>query len=151
LFSEDFSKENFFRMETCSGVVRSNCTTEFDSVDAVNSGSVGVGPDGCSMIAPIGALCAEFRTTRWPFSAICLRRTASLMPPPRFVRRSSTSEFRSVSIFSAKLETGSAGFGVVSATAGVGEASKTFGVAVGDGCPDATLIGACRVGICFAT
>src|SRR5437870_5431877 len=104
-------------METCSGVVRSNCTTEFDSVDAVNSGSVGVGPDGCSMIAPIGALCAEFR---------------------------------SVSIFSAKLDTGSAVFGVVSATAGVGEGSKTFEVAVGDGCPDATLIGAGRGDICFA-
>jgi hypothetical protein len=76
---------------------------------------------------------------------------ASLIPPPRFVRRNSTSEFRRVSIFSAKLGTGSAVFGVVSGVAGGGDASKTFGAAVGDACADATLAGADRGGICFAT
>jgi len=103
------------------------------------------------MIEPIGALCPEFKTTGSPFSAICLRSTASLMPPPRFVRRNSTSEFRSVSIFSEKLETGSALFGVPSGAAGGGEASKILGVAVGDGRPDAALTGTGRGGICFAT
>ncbi|PYL67371.1 MAG: hypothetical protein DMF20_03685 [Verrucomicrobia bacterium] len=129
--SGDFSKKNFFRMAICSGVVRSNCTTELDSVDAVNSGSVGA--DGCSMIAPIGALCAEFNTTVCPFSAICLRRIASRMPPPRFVKRSSMSEFRSVSIFSAKLGPDSGLFGVASEETDGGDVSKVLGVAVGDG------------------
>ena len=64
-----------------------------------------------------------------------------MMPPPRFVRRSSTSEFRSVSIFSAKAGTGSAGFGEVSGLAGVGEGKKSCGVAEGEVCLDATVAG----------
>ncbi|PYL22244.1 MAG: hypothetical protein DMF37_12525 [Verrucomicrobia bacterium] len=110
----------------------------------VNSGSAGA--DGCSMSAPIGALSAEFRTTRCPFSATCLSKTASLIPPPRFVRRSSTSELRSVSIFSGKLGTGSAAFGATSgAASGVEEAI----VAVGEACPGVTLTGADLGGACF--
>jgi len=63
--------------------------------------------------------------------------------------RSSTSEFRSVFRSLGKARRWLGGLRVVSATAGVGEVSKTFGVAVGDGCPDATLIGAGRGDICF--
>ena len=131
-------------MVTASGVVRSNCTAEFASVDAVNSGNAGA--DGCSMIAPIGALSVEFKTTGFPFSATCLSRIASLMPPPRFVRRSSTSELRSVSIFSGKLGTGSAAFGAAAgAASGVGEAID----AVGEDCSGTTLTGAGLGGVCF--
>jgi hypothetical protein len=41
--------------------------------------------------------------------------------------------------------------GAASATAGGGEGSKTFGLAVGDAWPDAMLIGTGRGDICFAT
>src|SRR5260370_37702575 len=50
----------------------------------------------------------EFSVTCLSPSAIWLRRIASLMPAPRFVRRNSTSAFRSVSIFSGRLGTASA-------------------------------------------
>src|SRR5437773_11544620 len=93
------------------------------------------------MIEPIGAHSAEFKTTRWPFSATCLSKIASLIPPPRFVRRSSTSELRSVSIFSGKLGTGSAALGATSGAAGgFGDAV----VAVGGARLGETLV---RVGI----
>jgi hypothetical protein len=102
------------------------------------------------VIAPIGAPSAEFKTTRWPFSATCLSKTASLIPPPRLVRRSSTSELRSVSIFSGKL-------GAVSiALDGIAGAATTGGVetlpaAVGTGeiCCGAAVPGARLGGVCF--
>jgi hypothetical protein len=71
-----------------------------------------------------------------------LSRTASLIPPPRFVRRSSTSEFRNGSNFSVKVGMDSAGAGVALAPAtglanGAGDAPVTgwlaaAGVGVGE-------------------
>src|SRR5207249_10829703 len=118
-FSVDGGKKNFLRVVICSGVVRSNWIAEFDSGDALNSGCKGA--DGCSMIAPIGAHSDEFRITRWPFSATCLSKTASLIPPPRFVRWSSTSELRSVSIFSGKLGAVSAALDGIAGAATIGD------------------------------
>src|SRR6516162_10200889 len=73
------------------------------------------------------------------------------MPPPRFVKRNSTSELRNVSIFSAKLGTDSApcvvGSGVAS---GDGEVARIAGVAAGEVCPGAGVTGAGRGAICFA-
>src|SRR5216110_2772946 len=102
------------------------------------------------MIEPIGAHSAEFKTTRWPFSATCLSKTASLIPPPRFVRRSSTSELRSVSIFSGKPGVASAGFAGIAgaATAGGAEALPAV-VGTGETCSDPAAIGARLGGVCF--
>lgn len=73
------------------------------------------------------------------------------MPPPRFVRRSSTSALRNVSIFSGKLAIGSATRGV---TAGTGE-TKGAGDALvpatdGDALGEAVVIDGCGR-VCFAT
>src|SRR5947207_8331276 len=147
-FSVDGGKKNFLRVVICSGVVRSNWIAEFDSGDALNSGSKGA--DGCSMIAPIGAHSDEFRMTRWPLSATCLSKTASLIPPPRFVRWSSTSELRSVSIFSEKLAAASPGLRAVAGAVASGGAE---GLAVRVGTAEAcagTLTGARLGGVCLA-
>jgi hypothetical protein len=130
--------------------VRSNCTAEFELPDIVNSGSTGEA--GCSMIAPIGVLPAEFKTTRCPCSAICLSKTASLIPPPRLVRRSSTSALRSVSIFSAKVGPGWTGVGVgtgLGGKYGVGEALAI--VTGGGGLGDAVIVDGRAGGICLPT
>src|SRR5213080_115890 len=103
------------------------------------------------MIEPIGAHSAEFRTTRWPFSATCLSKTASLIPPPRFVRRSSTSELRSVSIFSGKLGVASAAFAGIAGAATAGDAEALAEVVgTGETCSGPTAIGARLGGVCFA-
>src|SRR5436305_7063315 len=147
-FSVDGGKKNFLRVVICSGVVRSNWIAEFDSGDALNSGSKGV--DGCSMIAPIGAHSDEFRMTRWPLSATCLSKTASLIPPPRFVRRSSTSELRSVSIFSGKLGAASAAFdGIAGAETTGGVEALPAAVGMGEICCGPGVPGARLGGVCF--
>src|SRR5215831_8030628 len=77
--------------------------------------------------------------------------TASAMPPPRFVKRNSTSELRNVSIFSSKLGTDSAPCGATSDVAsGDGEVVRIAGVAVGEVCPVGAVTGAGRGAICFA-
>ena len=102
------------------------------------------------MIAPIGAHSAEFKTTRWPFSATCLSKTASLIPPPRFVRRSSTSELRSVSIFSGKLGAASAAFaGIAGAATTGGVEALPAAVGMGEICCGAAVTGARLGGVCF--
>src|SRR5436189_4199079 len=114
----------------------------------MNSGSAGA--DGCSMIEPIGAHSAEFKTTRWPFSATCLSKTASLIPPPRFVRRSSTSELRSVSIFSGKLGAVSAALdGIAGAATTGGVEALPAPVGLGEICCGAVATGARLGGVCF--
>ena len=102
------------------------------------------------MIAPIGAHSAEFKITRWPFSATCLSKTASLIPPPRFVRWSSTSELRSVSIFSGKLGVVSAALDGISGAATTG-GGEPLAAAVGTGeiCCGAVGIEARLGGVCF--
>src|SRR5262245_52144890 len=73
------------------------------------------------------------------------------MPPPRFVKRNSTSELRNVSIFSAKLGSDSAPSGAASGEAsGCGEGAKIPGVAVGEACPEVAMTGAGLGAICFA-
>ena len=58
------------------------------------------------------------------------------MPPPRLVKRNSTSELRNVSTFSAKVGPGSAPCGAASGEAsGDGEAARIAGVAVDEVCP----------------
>src|SRR4029077_13572633 len=77
--------------------------------------------------------------------------TASAMPPPRFVKRNSTSELRNVSTFSAKVGADSepcdVGSGVPS---GEGEGARIAGVAVDKVCPGAAVTGAGLGAICFA-
>src|SRR5215469_17884882 len=76
---------------------------------------------------------------------------ASAMPPPRFVKRNSTSELRNVSIFSAKAGTDSAPWGTDSGEArGDGEGARISGVTVGEICPDTAVTGARLGPICFA-
>src|SRR5215472_9884518 len=73
------------------------------------------------------------------------------MPPPRLVKRSSTSDVRNVSVFSAKLGTGSAACGAASGvTTADGEGAAIAGVAVGEVCPGAVVAGAGLGAICFA-
>src|SRR5262245_60467698 len=73
------------------------------------------------------------------------------MPPPRLVKRNSTSELRNVSTFSVKVGTDSAPCGAGSAVAsGDGEGARIPGVAVGEGCPGAAATGAGLGAICFA-
>src|SRR5205823_4941638 len=84
-------------------------------------------------------------------SATGFTNAASLMPAPRFVRRSSTSELRSVSIVSGKLGVASAAFAGIAgaATAGDAEALPEV-VGTGETCSDPTAIGARLGGACFA-
>src|SRR6478736_3938796 len=75
------------------------------------------------------------------------------MPPPRLVKRNSTSELRNVSTFSAKVGPGSAPCGAASGEAsGDGEAARIAGVAVDEVCPGVgvALMGAGLGAICFA-
>src|SRR6266567_4426471 len=77
------------------------------------------------------------------------------MPPPRFVRRSSTSSLRSVSIFSAKAGVASAAgvaVGAAATTAGEGETSGVAEalVTAGGGAVDDNAAGAGRRGVCLA-
>src|SRR5437588_11338216 len=77
--------------------------------------------------------------------------TASAMPPPRLVKRNSTSELRSVSTLSAKVGTGSLGCAAASGVAsGDGEGARIAGVAVGEVCPGDAVTGAGLGAICFA-
>ena len=55
-------KKNFFRMVTCSGVARSNCTLPSGARDKVNSGSDAA--SGFCTIAPIGMRSDEFKISR---------------------------------------------------------------------------------------
>src|SRR5436190_24241975 len=72
------------------------------------------------------------------------------MPPPRLVKRNSTSELRNVSTFSAKVRTDSAPCGAASGEAsGDGEGARIAGVAVREVCPVAVM-GAGLGAICFA-
>src|ERR1700746_2108130 len=72
------------------------------------------------------------------------------MPPPRLVKRNSTSELRNVSTFSAKVGTDSAPCGAASGVAsGDGEGARIAGVAIGELCPGAAVTGA-GLAICFA-
>src|ERR1700736_598739 len=73
------------------------------------------------------------------------------MPAPRFVRRNSTSAFRSVSIFSGKLGTAWATAGVAAGTGernGAGDPVALPSGSVGVG--EATVVRG-RGGVCFAT
>src|SRR5439155_18342823 len=73
------------------------------------------------------------------------------MPPPRFVRRSSTSELRRASTFSAKVGAVSTPCGTASGVAsGDGDGTRTAGDVVGEACPDAAVTGAGLGAICFA-
>src|SRR5262245_22688512 len=77
--------------------------------------------------------------------------TASAMPPPRFVKRNSTSELCKVATFSAKVGTGSAPCGAGSGVAsGDGEGARIPSVAVGEACPVDAVKGAGLGVICFA-
>src|SRR5262245_19711218 len=77
--------------------------------------------------------------------------TASAMPPPRLVKRNSTSELRNISIFSAKLGTDSEPCGAASGEArGCGEGATIPGVADGEACPGVELTVAGLGAICFA-
>src|SRR5215475_10553594 len=73
------------------------------------------------------------------------------MPPPRLVKRNSTSELRKVSTFSAKLRTDSAPCAVGSGEAsGDGEGGRIPGVVVGKVCPGVAVTGAGLGAICLA-
>src|SRR5258708_7647908 len=73
------------------------------------------------------------------------------MPPPRLVKRNSTSELRNVSTFSAKVGADSAPCGEASGEAiGDGEGARIAGVVVGEVCPGAAVEGADLGAICFA-
>src|SRR4030095_15501720 len=73
------------------------------------------------------------------------------MPPPRLVKRNSTSELRNVSSFSAKDGTDSAPCGATSGEAsGDGDGVKIAGVAAGEVCPGVAVTGAGLGAICFA-
>src|SRR6266513_328041 len=73
------------------------------------------------------------------------------MPPPRLVKRNSTSELRNVSTFSAKVGTDSAPCAAASGEAsGDGEGARIIGVAVGEVCPGVEATGAGLGAICFA-
>src|SRR5881392_4226740 len=73
------------------------------------------------------------------------------MPPPRLVKRNSTSELRKVSTFSAKDKTDSTPCGAASGVAsGDGEGARIVGVAVDEVCPRAAVTGAGLGAICFA-
>src|SRR5215831_13688668 len=77
--------------------------------------------------------------------------TASAMPPPRFVKRNSTSELRNVSTFSAKVGTASAPCGAASGEAsGDGEGARIAGVVVGKVCLGVAVTGAGLGAICLA-
>src|SRR5262245_43850471 len=130
-------------------MARSHRMLPSDSRDNVNSRSAGFA--GSSTITPIGVCFGEFRVTRLEFSPMWLNITASAMPPPRLVKRNSTSELRNDSIFSSKIGTDSEPCGAVSGVAsGDGEGARTNGDAVGDVCPGAAAMGAGRGAICFA-
>src|ERR1700745_2305663 len=73
------------------------------------------------------------------------------MPPPRFVKRNSASEVRSVSNFSAKVGTDSAPCGAAcGVVTGEAEGARIAGVAVGEVCPGDAVTGAGLGAICFA-
>src|SRR5215468_8470043 len=77
--------------------------------------------------------------------------TASAMPPPRFVKRNSTSELCKVATFSAKVGTDSAPCAVGSGEAsGDGEGGRIPGVVVGKVCTGVEATGAGLGAICFA-
>src|SRR5215475_1528280 len=76
---------------------------------------------------------------------------ASAMPPPRFVNRSSTSELRNVSSFSAKAGADSLTGGAASGVAiGDDEGGIIAGVAVDKVCPGLGVTGTGLGAICFA-
>src|SRR5215469_10903171 len=73
------------------------------------------------------------------------------MPPPRLVKRNSTSELRNVSTFSAKIGIGSTPCGAASGVAsGDAEGGRIAGVAVGEVGPGVAVMGAGLGAICFA-
>ena len=77
--------------------------------------------------------------------------TASAMPPPRFVKRNSTSELCKLATFSAKVGTDSAPCGAGSGVAsGDGEGARIPGVAVGEVCAGVAVTGPGLGAICFA-
>ena len=82
---------------------RSNWTLPSDWREIANS--FNTGDEGFSKIAPIGMPLPGFNLTLAPLSTVCPGRVASLIPPPRLVSKSSRSELRRISVFSAK-ETG---------------------------------------------
>src|SRR4029434_4199594 len=73
------------------------------------------------------------------------------MPPPRLVKRNSTSEWRNVSTFSVKVGTDSAPCGAASGEAsGDGEGARIALVAAGEVCHVVAVTGAGLDAICFA-
>src|SRR5215813_9106239 len=77
--------------------------------------------------------------------------TASAIPPPRLVKRNSTSELRNISTFSSKVGPDSTPCGEASGEAsGDGEGARIAGVAVGEVCPGVAVTGAGLGVICFA-
>src|SRR5262245_27334058 len=73
------------------------------------------------------------------------------MPPPRLVKRNSTSELRNTSTFSSKVGTDSTPCGAASGEAsGDGEGGRIAGVPVGEACPGVAVTEAGLGAICFA-
>src|SRR5262249_37420803 len=73
------------------------------------------------------------------------------MPPPRLVKRNSTSELRNISTFSSKVGTDSAACGAAPGEAsGDGDSVRIAGVPVGEASPGVAVTEAGLGAICFA-
>src|SRR6266404_6429054 len=131
-----------------AGVTYSNCTV---SPVLLNLYSGRFGVAGSWRIAPIGSRSGKFRVTRLFSSATYFSKTMSLIPPPRFVRWSSMSEFRNVSVFSTNATGAGRGeaCGRAGALEGMGELVAVVSLGAGDGVEIAPA-GAGRDRRCFA-